>query len=69
MRSPDGQLFDVEPAADNQTVPLPSTDSDAPPEKSDSGSVHVSIKGNVGGQFAVGNNITQISKSDEESEG
>jgi hypothetical protein len=68
MRSPDGQLFDVELAADNQTVPLPSTDSDSLPEKSDSGSINVSIKGNVGGQFAVGNNITQISKSDEESE-
>ena len=65
MRSPGGQLFDVEPATDNQTVPRSATDSVPPPEKPDTDGINVSIKGNVSGQFAVGNNITQISKSDQ----
>lgn len=64
MRSLDGQLFDVEPATDNQAVHHPSTATTSAPEKSGSGDINVSVKGNVKGQFAVGNNITQISKSD-----
>lgn len=68
MRSPDGQLFDVEPVADIQTIPLPNDDSPPPPEKPGSGGINVSIKGKVGGQFAVGNNITQVSKSVSESD-
>ena len=66
MRSPDGHLFDVEPAADIRTVPLPPDDATSPPEKPDNGGINVSIKGNVSGQFAVGNNITQVSKSDDD---
>lgn len=66
MRSPDGQLFDVEPAADTSTAPLLKDDSASPPEKPDTGGVNVLIKGNVSGQVAVGNNITQISKSNSE---
>ncbi len=63
MRSPDGQLFDVEPAAGARTVSLPSTDAPAPPGQVDSSSINVSIKGTVrGSQIAIGNNITQISK-------
>ena len=66
MRSPDGQLFDVEPAADMQTVPLPKDEPVLPPEKSGAGDINVSIKGNVSGQIAVGNNITQVSKPEDE---
>jgi len=66
MCSPDGQLFDVEPATDNQLESRPSADSTSPPEKPGSGDVNVSIKGDVRGQIAVGNNITQVSKSDSE---
>ena len=66
MRSPDGRLFDVEPVADIQTIPLPKDDSASSVEKPGSGGINVSIKGNVGGQFAIGNNITQILKSDSE---
>ena len=66
MRSPDGRLFDVEPATADQAIPRHPTDSASPPEKPDTGSINVSIKGNVSGQFAVGNNITQISKSDKD---
>lgn len=66
MRSPDGQLFDVEPVTDKQVTHRPSTDSASSPEKPGSGDVNVSIKGNVSGQFAAGNNITQVSKLDED---
>jgi hypothetical protein len=66
MRSPDGQLFDVEPATNAQSVPDPPAESTPRSEKPDSGNVNVSIKGNVNGQIAVGNDITQISKSDED---
>jgi len=69
MRSPDGQVFDVEPVADIPTIPFSSDAPTVPPEKSGSGGINISIKGNVGGQFAVGNNITQISNSDSESDG
>jgi CHAT domain-containing protein len=68
MRSPNGQLFDVEPASDNQPAPASEDDSTSAPANPDSGGINVSIKGNVGGQFAVGNNITQISGSDTEPE-
>lgn len=64
MRSPDDQLFDVEAAAVNRTDPHPKDRSVSPSENTDSSNINVSIKGNVGGQFAVGNNITQVSKSD-----
>ena len=68
MRSSDGQLFDVEPAADGQTVSQPSQDSAQTPAKPESGGINVSIKGDVSGQVAIGNNISQTSKSDEDSE-
>jgi len=68
MRSADGQLFDVEPATDKQVLPRPIRKDDQPPAPSDSGNINVSIKGNVKGQFAVGNNITQVSKSEDETE-
>jgi hypothetical protein len=67
MRSPDGQLFDVVRTAD-KAVPHSETDSEPSSEKPGSGGINVSIKGNVGGQFAVGNNITQISKSKPEAD-
>jgi CHAT domain-containing protein len=65
MRSPNSQLFDVEPAADIKVAPRPKPDFSPSPQKSDSGGVNVSIKGDVSGQFAVGNKITQISKPDD----
>ena len=65
MHSPDGQLFDVEPAADITVAPRPKPDFAPPPQKSDSGDINISIKGDVSGQFAVGNKITQISKPDD----
>ena len=65
MRTPDGQLFEVETATVVREVAHPKPDH-APPEKHNSGDISISIKGNVSGQFAVGNNITQISKSDDE---
>jgi CHAT domain-containing protein len=68
MRSPDGQLFDVEPATDNQAAHRPSTATTSASEKPSSGDVKASIKGDIKGQFAVGNNITQISKSDIDSD-
>lgn len=68
MRSPDGQLFNIEPAADNQAAHRPSTGTPPVSEKPGSGDVNVSIKGDVKGQFAVGNNITQISKSNIDSD-
>jgi hypothetical protein len=68
MRSQDGQLFDVEPATDARSIPGPPAASAASTEKPDSGGVNVSIKGDVSGQFAAGNNITQVSKSDDDSD-
>ena len=68
MHSPDGQLFDVEPATDNQAVNRSSPPSTSLPEKSGSGDINVLIKGDVKGQFAAGNNITQISKPDIDSD-
>lgn len=68
MRSPDGQLFDVEPASDNRINSDTMEDSGPSSKPPDSGGINVSIKGNVGGQFAVGNNITQITDSDTESD-
>ena len=65
MRSPNGQLFDVEPAADIKVAPRPKPDFSPPPQKSDSGGINISVKGDVSGQFAVGNKITQISKPDD----
>jgi hypothetical protein len=66
MRSPDGQLFDVEFATDAQSAPEYPVETPPRSEKPKSGNVNVSIKGNVNGQVAVGNDITQISKSDED---
>ena len=68
MRSPDGQLFDVEPATDDQAISRPRTDSVSSPKQPASNGISVSIKGDVKGQFAVGNNITQVSRSDNDSE-
>jgi hypothetical protein len=68
MRSPDGQLFDVETASDVHTIPVSEDEAGSSTETPDTGGINVSIKGNVGGQFAVGNNITQISSSEPESE-
>ncbi len=65
MRSPDGQLFDVEPAVGGQAVSPPSQDSARTPAKTESGGINVSIKGDVSGQVAVGNNIIQGSKPEE----
>lgn len=69
MRSSDGHLFDVEPAAGGKAVLPPSTESAPIPAKPTSdGDINVSIKGDVNGQIAIGNNITQVSKSDDDSE-
>jgi hypothetical protein len=68
MRSPDGQLFDVEPATGTQSIPGPPAESARASEKPESGNVNVSIKGDVSGQVAIGNNISQISNSDEPEE-
>ena len=68
MRSPDGHLFDVEPVPSQSTVPhqpsVPTNESG----KNTSDGINVSIKGNVSGQFAIGNNITQISDTDEKAD-
>ena len=69
MRSPDGHLFDVGPATDRQVVSQPSADSTQTPAKPESdGGINVSIKGDVSGQIAIGNNITQVSKPDDDLE-
>jgi hypothetical protein len=68
MRSPDGQLFDVEPATAGQIHPRPKQGSDRPLEKPDLSVGNISIKGDVSGQIAIGNNISQISKSEDDPE-
>ena len=64
MRAPDGHLFDVDAASAKPVESVPKPESAPPPSNADSGGINVTIGGNISGQVAIGNNITQISKPD-----
>jgi len=69
MRAPNGQLFDVDIMAAKAIKPVPDPAPAETEKKGDTRGINVnniSIDGDLSGQLAIGNNITQISDSDDE---
>jgi len=69
MRAPDGQLFDVDSASAKAIKPAPDPRPATTEEKSKPGGMNVTVEkleGNISGQLAIGNYITQRPDSEDE---